>query len=265
MYSALYECTVMHHRLVPKVHRFEYGLFYLWLDLDELDALDKGLALFSRNRWNLFSFHDQDHLVKDAAETKANILQVMSESGVDTAKVKRVRLLTFPRILGYIFNPVCFYYAFDEADRPVCAVAEVTNTFHEQKPYVLTALNSGEEGFRQQFPKHFYVSPFFDLELHFDFKLRLPDDKLEIHVDDRRGDERVILTCLKGTRRELTDMSLLACAVKYPLLTLKVISLIHWHALRLWLKGLPVYRKRDRADLQRGVFRPHVSIAPIKP
>ena len=261
--SAIYECSVMHHRLTPKQHLFAYDVFYLWLDLDELDTLSSQLSLFKRNRWAMFSFFDADHIMKDGQEVKANVLQVIRESGVDTSNIAKVRLLTFPRILGYIFNPVCFYYCFDADEQPVCAVAEVTNTFHEQKPYVLA--NQEGDRFRLITPKHFYVSPFCGLELNFDFKLRLPTEHLEIHVDDRQGEDRVILTSLQGKRRPLTDSGLLACAFKYPLLTLKVIFLIHWHAFRLWMKGLHVYRKREDTDLQRGVYRPHRSITPQEP
>lgn len=263
MHSALYECEVMHHRLSPKVHRFAYRLFYMWLDLDELDQLSDKLRFFKRNRGALFAFYDSDHIVRDAADARSNVLQTAREAGVQTDRIRHVRLLTFPRVLGYVFNPVCFYYCFDENEAPVCAVAEVTNTFHEQKPYVMTFVEG--DRFRLITPKHFYVSPFFDLELNFDFKLRLPAESLEIHVDDRKGQERVMLTSLKGTRRELTDRSLLACAVKYPLLTLRVMLLIHWHALRLWIKGLKVHRKAEQKALQRGVYRPHRSISPAKP
>lgn len=265
MNSALYHCRVMHHRLRPKRHRFEYGLFYLWLDLDELNTLSGSLKLLKRNRWSLFSFFDSDHIQKSSADAKENVLQIMRESGVDTSKVSRVRLLTFPRVLGYIFNPVCFYYAFDAAGKPVAAVAEVTNTFHEQKPYVLTEFEADQDRFRLVTPKHFYVSPYFGLELKFDFKLRLPGEQLEIHVDDHDGEERAILTTLTGTRQPLTDASLWKAFCRYPLVTLRVIFLIHWHALRLWMKGLHVYRKADQPELQRGVYRPHRSLLPTKP
>lgn len=261
--SALYECEVMHHRLRPKEHRFAYRVFYLWLDLDELDALSAQLRFFKRNRWSLFSFYDADHILKGSAQAKENVLAVMREAGVDTSVISRVRLLTFPRVLGYIFNPVCFYYAFDAAGEPVCAVAEVTNTFHEQKPYVMTCRDR-DDRFRLVTPKHFYVSPFSGLELEFDFKLRLPAETLEVHVNDRDEAGHILLSTLKGQRRELDDASLLTCAVKYPLLTLKVIFLIHWHALLLWLKKLTVHRKAADPHLQTGVYRPHRSIAPTQ-
>jgi DUF1365 family protein len=265
MNSALYRCRVMHHRLRPKAHRFAYGVFYLWLDLDELDSLSARLRCFKRNRWSLFSFYDRDHIVRDGASTKENVLQTMREAGVNTTRITQVRLLTFPRVLGYIFNPVCFYYAFDAEGQPVAAVAEVTNTFHEQKPYVLKEYASRQERFLLVTPKHFYVSPFFGLELMFDFKLRLPGEYLEIHVDDHDSEGRVLITRLNGERREMTDAALLSAFIRYPLVTLRVIFLIHYNALRLWMKGLSVNRKADQPDLQRGVYRPHRSISTTKP
>jgi uncharacterized protein len=264
MNSAIYECRVMHQRLRPKRHGFSYGVFYLWLDLDELDELAKKSWLLKKNRWGLFSFFDADHIMRGAADARANVLLTLAEEGVDTGRIHSVRLLTFPRVLGYIFNPVCFYYAFDSAGQPLAAVAEVTNTFHEQKPYVLTDFDATSERFRTVVPKHFYVSPFLDLELKFDFKLRLPSEQLEIHVDDWDGPERAILTRLTGQRRELTDAGLLRCFFKYPLVTLRVIFLIHYHAFRLWMKGLHVYRKKDQPDLQRGVYRPHHTLSQSK-
>jgi uncharacterized protein len=258
--SAIYECRVMHHRLAPKVHRFEYRVFYLWLDLDELGELDRALPLFSRNRWNLFSFRDGDHFADDGRDVKTKLLAWLDSRAFDTSRIARVKLLTFPRVLGYIFNPVCFFYCFDAAGNPVCAVAEVTNTYHEKKPYLLGEVDEGGR-LRLLTPKHFYVSPFSDLGLVFDFKLRVPDERLEIHIDDREGDARVLLTSLTGTRRALGSAGLLACAIKYPLLTLRVIFLIHWHAFRLWLKRLPVRSKAANPELQRDLHRAHQSIA----
>ena len=262
--SAIYECAVMHHRLQPKVHRFNYNVFYLWLDLDAIDELATNLRCFSRNRFNLFSFYDRDHLDFGGGDAKANILRYLAENEVDTARIASIRLLTFPRVLGYIFNPVCFYYAFDTAGEPVCAVAEVTNTFHEQKPYLLKTCDRAQR-FRLLTPKHFYVSPFFALDLSFDFKLQIPGEQLEIYIDDQHEGDRVLLTSLTGKRRPLTDAALLLCAVKYPLLTVRVIFLIHWHALLLWLKRIPWHSKSANTGLQRGVQRPHKTTAPCKP
>lgn len=263
--SALYECVVTHQRLSPRRHGFQYGVFYLWLDLDELPAWDRALALFSRNRFNVFSFHEADHLGGGEADLKAGVLGRMAAEGVDVSGVTSVRMLAFPRVLGYIFNPVTFYFAYTAEGRAVAALAQVTNTFHEQKLYVARE-REGEGAFRLVTPKHFYVSPFSALDLRFDFRLRAPGTELRIGVDDvDAAGEKVLVSLLTGKRRELTDGRLLACAVTYPLLTLKVILLIHWHAFRLWLKKLPVHRKAADAHLQTGVLKPHASIKPHTP
>ena len=143
-------------------------------------------------------------------------------------------------------------------------MAEVTNTFHEQKPYLLTNQDQPQR-FRLLTPKHFYVSPFSALDLNFDFKLPVPGEQLEIHIDDREDTAPILITTLTGQRRSLTDGALLTCLFKYPLLTLRVIWLIHWHAFRLWLKRLPFHRKSAQPELQLGVLRPHASLKPPLP
>ena len=257
--SAIYECEVSHHRLRPKVHQFRYRVFYLWLDLDELEGTAGRSWWLSRNRFNLFAFYDRDHLDFGKGSAKANLLHYLTGQGIEVSGIASIRLLTFPRILGYIFNPVCFYFALAADGAPVCAVAEVTNTFLEQKTYLITDRDEMDR-LRLCIPKHFYVSPFAALDLRFDFKLRLPQEYLEIHIDDHDQEGPMLLTSLTGKRRTLTDGALLACAVKYPFLTLRVIWLIHWHAFRLWLKRVPWHRKSAHPEMQVEVLRPHHSL-----
>jgi DUF1365 family protein len=167
-------------------------------------------------------------------------------------------LLTLPRAFGYIFNPISIYYCFDEAGRAVCSVAEVGNTFREMKLYLLENQEFGTNNtFHKIVPKHFYVSPFSSLTLNFDFKFKVPGENLKIAIDDRDGDKTVLITTLAGKRTAMTNPALLGFTIKYPLLTLKVIFLIHFHALLLWLKGIPFYRKADNAAFQRQVLRAH--------
>ncbi len=257
MNSCLYECAVMHHRLAPKRHRFSYRIFMFYLDLDEVDAIARRIPFFGRNRRSIFAFNDADHLDASGGPVKDKLLAYLAGNGVEAPG--RIMLLTLPRVLGYVFNPVSFYICFDAAGLPACAVAEVGNTFGEKKLFLIRE-RPGEDRFRLIASKHFYVSPFSALDLQFDFKIRVPAEALEIHVDDLQGEERILLSALTGRRAPLTTARLSWFAIKYPFVTLWVILLIHWNALLLWLKGVPVHRKEARPDLQREVLRPHASI-----
>jgi len=290
--SCLYDCSVMHHRLAPKEHHFRYGIFQFCLDLDELDALSARLRLFHRNRPALYRFNDSDHLPPSGSSrreeapspignrkseignqsrslltsaatsgVKSSLLAWIASQGLPLPADTRVLLLTHCRVFGYIFNPVSFYFCLDAQARPLCAVAEVGNTFGEQKPFLLGPEHfDGEGRFRRIAPKHFYVSPFSALDLAFDFKLRVPGEQLDIHIDDREGDRPVLLTALTGRRIPLTDANLARLTLKYPLITLRVITLIHWHALKLWWKRVPWHRKAANPHLQQGVLNPHESL-----
>jgi len=263
MNSCLYECRVMHHRLAPKEHHFRYRIFMFALDLDEIDEVARRVPFFSRNRPNLYAFRDRDHLTlagRETATVRENLIEFLAQRGIQFPGNGRITLITLPRVFGYIFNPVSFYFCHDSTGAPVCAVVEVGNTFGELKPYLLRE-TAGDNSFRLITPKHFYVSPFSALDLTFDFKLRVPGDQLEIHIDDREGDRPVLLSALTGKRAPLTTAQLAWFTVKYPLITLQVIFLIHWHALLLWAKRLPWHRKTENRDLQRDVLRPHASLA----
>lgn len=309
--SDLYECTVLHHRFAPKTHRFVYRLFLFALDLDELPALHRRLTLFSFNRANLFSFHEADFFPtheplhnrtphpgheKQAAAAgtlKARVSAYVAARGIDLTG-GRVVLVTLPRVLGYLFNPVSFYFCYNAAGSCVASLAEVTNTFKEIKPYFLgpetrrSASATGEspavtdktspagvaisppqipfgDSFHLRTPKHFYVSPFSDVDVAFDFTLRNPGERLSIQIDDYVGTERTLTSTLAGPRRELTDARLAWFTLKYPLLTVRIILLIHWHAFRLWLRRLPWFSKAARATDQRDLYRPHHSVASAHP
>ena len=185
----------------------------------------------------------------------------------------RVLLVTLPRIAGHLFNPVSFYFCYRSDGSPLAAIAEVTNTFREVKPYLLgpatfsppiSRLPSPISQFRLRVPKHFYVSPFSDVDVAFDFTLRPPGDQLSIQIDDHAAGARTLTSTLQGVRRELTGARLAWFALKYPLVTLGVIARIHWQALRLWLKRVPWFPKSARAAEQHPFHRPH-SAAPTSP
>lgn len=255
MKSCLYECSVMHRRLEPKEHSFRYNVFMFYLDLDEIDEVCRETPGLSRNRWNIYTFRDDDHFQTGIGTAKERLIFYLKENGIAFPSDGRIRLLTLPRVLGYIFNPVSLYFCFDAEDAAICSVAEVGNTFGESKPFLLRE-PAADGRFRLTAPKHFYVSPFSSLELQFDFNLSVPADALDVHIDDLDGNKKVLLSVLTGKREPLTSLRLAWFTLKYPLITLKVIVLIHWQAFLLWGKGLPWHSKHADPELQRGVLNP---------
>lgn len=289
--SRLYECRVMHARRHPKAHRFAYRIFMLALDLDELPALRDRLRWLGVDRPGPLSIRQRDYLPVDkpahnppggtgapaptraGRETplKARLFAWLSAQGIAVPADARVLLLTLPRVLGYAFNPVSFYFVTAADGSPLVSVAEVTNTFRETKLYVLGSdrLESepGRSGlgraFRLRTPKHFYVSPFSDVDVSFDFRLRLPGERLALQIDDFEGARRNLISTVTAAAppQALTDRLLVWVSLKYPLITLKVIVGIHWEAFRLWAKGVPWFAKAARAADQRDLYHPHPSIA----
>lgn len=278
MRSSLYECTVMHHRFAPKTHRFAYRIFMMALDLDEVGTLATKIPFLSVNRRNLFSFMEGDYMPTgeplhnasggaapgQAAGLKERVLAYLGEHGVSIPG-GRIVLITLPRVAGYLFNPVSFYFCYDSAGHPAAAIAEVTNTFREMKPYFLgpEALKgpADEPTFQCRVPKFFYVSPFSDVDVAFDFQLRAPGEGLSIRIDDYTGGERTLASALNGRRQKFTAARLAWLSIKYPLITVKVIALIHVHALLLRIKRVPWFAKAARPVDQRDLYRPHESIA----
>lgn len=254
----------MHHRLAPKVHRFWYKIFMFYVDLDELDELNKRFWFISRNRFNVFSFWDKDHLefpkdnpVKNKT-IKENILTYLRTNGIEEAEIGKIMLLTNFKTLGYQFNPVSFYFCFDKKNQPLCAVIEIGNTFLEQKPFFLSKENFKNSTYHLRSPKYFYVSPFIAMDDAFDFNLEIPNEKLLIKIDDYdKEGKRFFLSTLSGKEKKLSNAALVWYAIRFPFITLQVIGLIHWQAFKLWAKGLKYYKKSDHPELQQEIYKPH--------
>jgi len=238
--SALYAGGVVHQRLRPRRHRLERRVFWLLLDLDELDGLGRRLRLFSRNRRNLFAFFDRDHGDGSGRPLRAQVEARLAAIGVDLAG-GAIRLLTMPRVLGYVFNPISVYYCHAPDGRLAAVSYEVSSTFGERHFYDLAVLDGGgDESFRQSCAKALYVSPFLEMEMRYRFRGRAPGERVGLTVgcDDARGP--MLTASLWGERRPLADGALARAALAFPLMTLKVVAAIHWEALLLWFKGVPV-------------------------
>lgn len=244
MRSALYTGTLIHSRRAPAENVFRYGVCFYLLDLDELPELHRRLRLFSYNRPNVVALRDRDHLGDPGRPVKENLLAYLAGNGVDLAG-GRVLLLTNLRVLGYVFNPVSFYYCYRPGGELACVVAEVSNTFGEMHPYLLAGGNPKGKARQLAFraPKRLHVSPFFPLGQEYRFFLSEPGERLHARVDVWEEGERRLGSVLAGTRQPLTDATLARALLRYPLMPQRVIGLIHWQALRLWLKRVPFHPK----------------------
>jgi DUF1365 family protein len=242
----------MHHRLSPKKHQFHYNVFMFYIDLDELDFLSDKLKLFSRNRFNIFSFRDSDHLELSGKTTKENLLEYLRKNGL-TINHPKIMLMTNLRTFGHVFNPVSFYFVSD-GETPVASVAEVGNTFGEIKPFLLGTDSFSEGSYQLRTTKYFYVSPFTDMDDDFSFHLTVPSEKLSAKIDTWKKGERYFISSLTGEKKPLTDGRLFLYSMKFPFITVKIIAAIHFQALILWMKKLPYHKKSDHLELQREVL-----------
>jgi len=239
MRSALYVGSVMHRRLSPRRHQLRYRAFWMLIDLDEANALHERLSLLSRNRFNLFSFHDADHGEGRPEPLRDYVDRTLAAHDID-CRGGRIALLCMPRILGYVFNPLSIYFC-HRADGSLAALLyEVRNTFGQMHSYLLPV--SGDAALvHQHCAKEFYVSPFLDMDMTYDFRVAPPGERVSVVVacDDKRG--AVLVASLAGVRRALNDRALAAIFVSLPLMTLKVMVAIHWEALKIWWKGMRLY------------------------
>jgi len=255
--ARLYECEVGHQRFKPQRNGFRHRVFMLDVDIDRLEETTRGIRGLAHNRFALFSIHDSDHVdLGLAGGIRPNLLAWLRRQRVDVPPQVRIRLITFPRVLGYGFNPVSFYYLTDVEGRPLMAVAEVTNTFREMKLYIVDKARA-DGGWHSRVAKNFYVSPFSDPGDAFDFKLGPPVGKWRVDINDHDAEGLVLTSFIHGEACPLTSLRMIACAFKYPLLSLKIIGGIYWHAFLMWVKGFPFRRKAERTDAQTDVLRPH--------
>lgn len=245
--SGLYRGTVVHRRLRPVRHALRYRVFSILFDCDRLDQLDKGLRFFSRNRFNLFSLHDSDH--GDGTSLEGYLARVAAEAGMGET-VERFLMLCYPRVLGYVFNPLTVYYGLDAAGRTRLVVYEVNNTFGERKSYVLPCDEDADSRvIAQSCRKRLYVSPFNDVSGQYSFHLTPPgEDDLTVGVALRTAEGPLLNAYFHGLKRPLSDAELLKALASNGLMTVKVMAGIHWEALKLWLKGVKLVPRPPRPD-----------------
>jgi DUF1365 family protein len=243
MNSSLYAGRVFHARFRPKRHRLVYRVFSLLLDLDEVGDLSRRLRLFGHNRAAVFSFHDRDHGAGDG-NLRDWVEAQLGAAGIRLAAPK-ITMLCYPRIFGYVFNPLTVWFCHD-ADVLTAILYEVHNTFGERRTYVIPVA-PGANAVEQNCAKELYVSPFVPMECAYRFHIEPPGEKIEIRIDETDPQGMLLTASFAGARKPLNDGALLKALFAYPLMTLKVTAAIHWEALKLWTKGVPIFRHRAAA------------------
>ena len=240
--SCIYTGNVIHKRFKPKEHFFKYRVFSLFLDLSEIQLISKENLFFSYNKFNLISFFDKDHGDRDDSSLKDWIIKNLKQQDIETNNIK-IKLLCYPRILGYVFNPLSIFFIYDKNSSLIAIFYEVKNTFGEQHTYFFK-IKKKTKLVENECKKKFFVSPFMDLESNYYFKIFYPEETLSIVIDQRDKEGKLLYASQDGKRSTLSSKNLLFSFLKHPLMTFKIISAIHYEALRLWIKGVKLVKKK---------------------
>jgi uncharacterized protein len=239
--ASLYRGHVMHARFQPKAHRFDYHVFSVFLDLSELNTIDAISPIFSVDRLNLLSFYQKDHTQTGEASLYDEAQKLFHQSGIDLEGGK-IYLLCYPRILGYVFDPLSVYFGYGPDGIIRGVVYEVRNTFGGRHCYVLpvTADDAAQSLIRQEQDKDFYVSPFNPMTMRYLFRLNIPGDSVKIRILLKENENPIMAAAFAGRHEAFSSSNLWSCFLTIPFLTIKIIAGIHFEALRLWMKGLKI-------------------------
>ena len=240
--SFIYTGNVVHKRFKPKIHFFKYKVFSLLIDLSELHLLDKDLKIFSYNKFNIISFYDKDHGPRDGSSVKNWVIDNLKKNNIDTNGIQ-IKLLCYPRIFGYVFNPLSVFYIYDKNLNLISILYEVKNTFGEQHTYVFkTDINNNLV--QPMCKKKFHVSPFIEVDCVYFFRLLKPGNKLSVIIDQNDKEGKILYASQDGVKSEITNANLTKSYLKHPLMTFKIILAIHFEAFKLWGKGIKFIKKR---------------------
>jgi len=238
--AELYVGQTTHVRFKPQPHKFRYGVFQLLVDVDHLTEAFKGLRTMGVGRFGLFSFDARDHGDRHGQPLRLWVEAQLAAANV-AATASQIRLLCFPRILGFVFNPISVFFVYDAEHRLEAVIYEVNNTFGQTHAYVTPATGLGDE--RQEADKALFVSPFYGVEGGYRFRLSPPGKSFDLVIGKQVDGETDFVATLSAERRPLTDGALMKLFFAMPLMTLGVVAAIHWEALRLWVKGAHFYSR----------------------
>ena len=240
--SFIYTGTVIHKRFKPKMHTFNYKVFSLLIDLSEIELLDKTLKLFSYNKFNIISFFNKDHGRRDGSSLKKWVTDNLKKNNIECNEIK-IKLLCYPRILGYVFNPLSVFYVYDKNSDLISILYEVKNTFGEQHTYVFKT-KKNQNLIQHVCTKKFHVSPFIQMNCVYFFRLLKPSNKISVIINLADSEGKILYASQDGVKSELNNITLLKSYLKHPLMTFKIILAIHFEAFKLWIKGIKFISKK---------------------
>jgi len=240
--SCIYTGFVTHRRFKPKRHFFSYKTFSLLIDLDEIKNLEKKINFFSYNKFNVLSFYDVDHGPRDGSSLIKWVKNTLNDAKINIGS-GTIKLLCYPRFFGYVFNPLSIFYCYDENFQLKAILYEVKNTFNEQHTYVFSTTTSPNLAIHKC-DKKFFVSPFMEMKTFYNFRLLNPGKILKVFIKQSDTKGTLLTACQVGKKIEMTSKNLLIQFLKHPLMPFKVILAIHFEALRLWIKGVKLVKKK---------------------
>ena len=240
--SCIYNGQVIHKRFKPKEHFFKYKVFSLLLDLSELSLLDKELKIFSYNRFNILSFYDIDHGPRDGTSLISWVKENLNNNNINSNEIK-IKLLCYPRVWGYIFNPLSIFFVYDKNSNLISILYEVKNTFGEQHTYVFK-IDKDNQFLEHSCKKKFHVSPFIEMNCLYNFKILKPTDKLSVVINQNDDSGKLLFASQDGLKNELNNKNLMISYISNPLMSFKIIGAIHFEAFKLWIKGIKLVKKK---------------------
>ena len=238
--SKIYTGKVIHRRFKPKEHYFKYSVFSLLIDLDELEDIQKEISIFSYNKFNIISFFDKDHGERDGSSLKNWVYSNLKTLGIE--EEVKIKLLCYPRIFGYVFNPLSIFFVYDKNSKLIAILYEVKNTFGEQHTYVFKT--NDEKVIQNNCKKQFYVSPFIEMNCEYSFKILKPEEQLSVVINQSDEEGKLLFASQDGTAREFNNKNLIISFLSHPLMSFKVIAAIHYEAFKLWIKRIKLVTKK---------------------
>jgi len=240
--SSIYNGQVIHKRFKPKVHSFRYNVFSLLIDLSELETLDKQVNFFSYNKFNWISFYDKDHGDRDGSSLINWVQKNLRKNNISIENIK-IKILCYPRIFGFVFNPLSVFYVYNSNENLISILYEVKNTFGEQHTYIFR-IEKDANLIQNNCSKKFHVSPFIQMNCNYFFRLLKPGNKISVIIDQYENEDKILYASQDGIRTDFNTKYLVKSFLNHPLMTFKIIIAIHYEAFKLWSKGIKFIKKK---------------------